>query len=942
MLLLTRNLTAPPLNASASASRTRTVTAGAVTQHPRIVQQASGTSTTFTSTANTVTLPATASVGNLIVFALAGDKNTGTVTMTGTGWTVVHSLPSTSVSLYVAWKVSDGTETTITATTSAAPLTGNTCWAAEVAQSGTGPWGTRAQASNITDEVGAVSWATGQDTATADGLAFAAIAVDTAANVPAGSWSDGYANVYDAPSTSGSGGGAGGIHVGAAPILSGGVAGSIWATSGGVADQISGAVVVVGRGSTAGAAALSRTRSVTGAAVRSGSGSAALSRARTLTAAGAAVASASAALTRARAITTAAARSDAGQAPLTRTRAITADAAKAAPFRAAVAGQANATTVTLTIPAAVEAGDGLIASLSYANTAALTSPAGWTVLATATQGTLTSVLYSRAAGASDAGTTVTWTVSVASRVVAAIVAYQGTDTASPVSGFASAVSTAAVVSPPLTTTTDGCAEVQIVTQRGAATGAWTPPGGLTERIDEVNAGGGGLSLAVADATTGVPTGSALGSDTWTPAVPSTAYVAWTVALQPPQASVAADATLTRTRTVTGAAVRSGLGAAALTRTREVTGEASRSQSATAALARARAVTASAAGAGPASVGVTRLRAITTAASRSQAASADLTRTRAVTGTAGRGGTGAAALTRTREVTASAARSSTGAAALTRARAVTGSAARADSGAAALTRARAVAAAAARDGNGAAALTRVRTVTATTARTDPAAASLNRTRAVTGTAARGGAGAAALTRARAFTAAGSLSNAGQATLTRTRQVTGAATQTFPSASTGAALTRARAVTATAARGDAVAAALARARQLTTAAARSGAGASALTRARQLTTAAARSGAGQAAVTRTRALNAAAAVTAAPTAALLRARTLNAAGTKADTASALMTRTRAVSASLAADPARTGSVTRLHTTTARNRLQGHQRTMQVTASPRTRITTLRNKP
>jgi trimeric autotransporter adhesin len=202
-------------------------------------------------------------------------------------------------------------------------------------------------------------------------------------------------------------------------------------------------------------------------------------------------------------------------------------------YRDSVSGGGNLTSVSLTIPATVAANDGMVAAFTYsAASAPITHPAGWTVVSTATTGSLVTALLSRVAQAGDAGASATWTVTgAAARIAAAIVAYSGTDTTTLIDASASATSTTTPTTPTVAAVTAGAIEVQIVSQRGGTTGNWTPPGGITERQDIAVSGGGGQSLAVGDSLTGLASGASAGGGAWTPAVSTTTYTMWTVLLR---------------------------------------------------------------------------------------------------------------------------------------------------------------------------------------------------------------------------------------------------------------------------------------------------------------------------------------------------------------------------------------------------------------------------
>lgn len=231
----------------------------AADNHPDVVR----TGNSFTPAAVgalATTLSSAAVAGELIVYCRGHDKVGGTLTMTdniGTNgganpWTVEVSLSSTSVSLYIAWKVAVGGETTITGTTGTNGVSGDVGCALVLSQTGSAAWGLCAKATNPTAETTTTSVATGTTgAATFDGLAIAAATVDSEGNINGTgngtvSWSNSYQQFYNQGAV-GDGGGAG-LWVAIKDVDQGATTTStMTAGTGSAADQMSGAVVVLGR-----------------------------------------------------------------------------------------------------------------------------------------------------------------------------------------------------------------------------------------------------------------------------------------------------------------------------------------------------------------------------------------------------------------------------------------------------------------------------------------------------------------------------------------------------------------------------------------------------------------------------------------------------------------------------------------------------------------------
>ena len=153
---------------------------------PTRVQSVSGkSSTTVTSRSLTITAPA---AGSLIVTALSVDKDSGAITVP-TGFTLINSYTSTDVSGAFAYKISNGTETSVV-------------WnwtTARTAASGVGVWtgligfDVSAEADSGVSVVTSQSTGTTATTAQANELAIAVVTADTGGNVDAGrAWTNSF------------------------------------------------------------------------------------------------------------------------------------------------------------------------------------------------------------------------------------------------------------------------------------------------------------------------------------------------------------------------------------------------------------------------------------------------------------------------------------------------------------------------------------------------------------------------------------------------------------------------------------------------------------------------------------------------------------------------------------------------------------------------------
>jgi hypothetical protein len=171
-------------------------------------------------------------------------------------------------------------------------------------------------------------------------------------------------------------------------------------------------------------------------------------------------------------------------------------------FRAVTTlAQAAATTVTLTVPTGVVAGDLLLAVLHVGGGTGttITPPTGWELVLRTNDGTSEATAVYRRRYLADTPASHSWTITAAA-CVAALLAYGGADQVTPIdaaAGQANASSTSATA-PSVTTTKSSALLVGIW---GAATGAPTAtlPAGFTERFDLAGAA---LALSGADQVQG--------------------------------------------------------------------------------------------------------------------------------------------------------------------------------------------------------------------------------------------------------------------------------------------------------------------------------------------------------------------------------------------------------------------------------------------------------
>jgi PKD repeat protein len=166
------------------------------------------------------------------------------------------------------------------------------------------------------------------------------------------------------------------------------------------------------------------------------------------------------------------------------------------------------TSVSVGVPANVQAGDGLVLVLSTNSTVTGATPAGWAAVgAPRVSGTgPTTQVFQRVAGAADAGSLVTVALSGQAKGTLQVLAYSGTAATGPVASVTSAA-TGAVTShtTPTATAAPGSWVLSVWSDKGSAARTWTPPAGVTVRSNLAGVGSGDIATLVADGGAAVTT-----------------------------------------------------------------------------------------------------------------------------------------------------------------------------------------------------------------------------------------------------------------------------------------------------------------------------------------------------------------------------------------------------------------------------------------------------
>lgn len=209
-------------------------------------------------------------------------------------------------------------------------------------------------------------------------------------------------------------------------------------------------------------------------------------------------------------------------------------------YRGSTEAHVTSGSLTITIPAAVQAGDVLLlfGGMNDGGTTAndWSTPAGWTLLDSGHVGTnLFAALWTKVAQAGDSGTAVTLATSNAGKACAMIAAYSGTDPVSPIdiaAGVSETVSTASHATPAVATSFDNAHIVIAAVQSDSATQSWGTATGYTKRQDSVD--NSSLSGHVTGTVQGkpAPTIGTYGGEALVAAAASNKAMMWTIALAP--------------------------------------------------------------------------------------------------------------------------------------------------------------------------------------------------------------------------------------------------------------------------------------------------------------------------------------------------------------------------------------------------------------------------
>ena len=200
-------------------------------------------------------------------------------------------------------------------------------------------------------------------------------------------------------------------------------------------------------------------------------------------------------------------------------------------FRASASANSSTTAANLTVPASVQAGDQLVYFVTASVATTLTTPAGWTLLGTADDGTpdVRSWVFTKTASGTDAGSTVSATLGTSAKVSRTLLAYAGASAVNTVSGAAAPGNATGFTSPAISVPVNGSMLLSYWSSKDSANDGWVLPVTVIGRDSSVGSGTGHVTTAAAEA------GANIGVAPGQTATVTTAFskgVAWTVLLTP--------------------------------------------------------------------------------------------------------------------------------------------------------------------------------------------------------------------------------------------------------------------------------------------------------------------------------------------------------------------------------------------------------------------------
>lgn len=217
----------------------------------------------------------------------------------------------------------------------------------------------------------------------------------------------------------------------------------------------------------------------------------------------------------------------------TTSRDVTPVAARAIALVGSAATQGNVSTPSVVVPAGTGAGDRLVMVLSINDTTRVVGQpggvTGWTLLDTATSGTMQTTVWTKAAASTDAGRSVRFTMDAAAKYTMTVAAYSG-DMLDPVLAKASETTSRTGHTTPGVSAASGDWALSYWADKSSATTSFTLPSPVTSRQALCGTNSGRICSVLADSAGGVAAGPYGGLTAVSDAASGSATM-WTILLR---------------------------------------------------------------------------------------------------------------------------------------------------------------------------------------------------------------------------------------------------------------------------------------------------------------------------------------------------------------------------------------------------------------------------
>lgn len=200
-----------------------------------------------------------------------------------------------------------------------------------------------------------------------------------------------------------------------------------------------------------------------------------------------------------------------------------------AAFRAASSANGSGTAASVVVPGSVVTGDRLVLVVTANAATTATTPNGWTLLGTQSDGSpdMRSWVFTREAAAGTAGSTVTSTLGVSSRSSRILLAYSNSGAPTATSAVAGASTTAHAT--PAASVVDGDTVVSYWSDKTSGNTGWSLPAQVQSRASSVGTSTGRITAAAGDA---VAAGTSWPGASATSTTASAKAIMWTIVVPP--------------------------------------------------------------------------------------------------------------------------------------------------------------------------------------------------------------------------------------------------------------------------------------------------------------------------------------------------------------------------------------------------------------------------